>query len=549
MRAHTVADDSPSRRAGGLAHAALLLSVSLVLSRVLGVVRNSLIADVFGDTRQIEAYFAAFRIPDTMFTLVSGGALASAFIPVFAGMLAQNHERQAWTVASSVFNAVAVALAGLALIAFILAGPIMSFFVGGFTPPERTQAIDLTRIMLLQPIFLGAAAIVSAVLQSYQRWLLTAIAPLIYNIVIVAGAAFGHVYGVAGLAWSVVLAALAQLLIQLPGIRDKIRTRYYLTVERHAPGVREVVRLFAPRVVGLAAFQAMLYVTLFLASRLGQGDLGAITWSYVLVAFPVAALGSAAGTALLPRLSELAAAQDYNAITRHVNESLRLVIFLSLPAAVGLIVLRRPIINLLYGHGVWTHRDTELTAYALIFYSLALTALAMIEILPRVFYAMRDTRTPVQIAVTAVLLDTILSIIFVRIFPRTSGQGGLALATAVATTVQVVWLIHALEKTLGGIGRQSVLGALRDASIAALSMGLVLYVLLDPLTAVLPQHGLGVFVIVGFEVALGVGIFAGVSYLLGAPELWQVVALINRRRNKETRGAKRSPRPGSPRST
>src|SRR5579864_7645653 len=125
MRVPIVADDRSPHRTRRLSQAALLLSVSLVLSRLLGVVRNSLIADVFGDSRQIEAYFAAFRIPDTMFTLVSGGALASAFIPVFAGMLAENRERQAWTVASSVFNAVAICLAGLALLAFILAGPIM----------------------------------------------------------------------------------------------------------------------------------------------------------------------------------------------------------------------------------------------------------------------------------------------------------------------------------------------------------------------------------------------------------------------------------------
>jgi putative peptidoglycan lipid II flippase len=542
MHAQTMADDTSPQRAGRVANAAILLSASLVLSRLLGVVRNSLIADVFGDTRHIEAYFAAFRIPDTMFTLVSGGALASAFIPVFAGMLTAKRERQAWVVASSVFNMVAIALAVLALAAFILAGPIMSFFVGGFTPAERSQTVDLTRIMLLQPIFLGAAAVLAAALQSYQRWLLTAIAPLVYNIVIVIGALLGHVYGVTGLAWSVVLAALAQLLIQVPGLWDKARTRYFLTVERQSPGVREVLHLFAPRVVGLAAFQAMLFVTLFLASRLEAGDVGAITYSYLLVAFPVGALGSAAGTALLPRLSQLAAARDHNAIRRHVNESMRLVLFLALPAAVGLIVLRRPIINLLYGHGAWTHRDTELTAYALIFYSLAVAALATIEILPRVFYAMRDTRTPVRIAVTAVVVDTILSIVFVRIFPRASGQGGLALATAVATTLQAIWLVRALERELGGIGRHSILGAMRDATMAALGMGVVLYVLLDPLTAVLPQHGFGVFVTVVVEVALGAGIFGAVSYLLGAPELWTVAALVNRRRKRTAGRARSSPR-------
>jgi putative peptidoglycan lipid II flippase len=549
VRAPTMADDDPPQRTGRLAHAALLLSISLVLSRLLGVLRNALIADVFGNGPSINAYFAAFRIPDTMFTLVSGGALASAFIPVFSGLLVQQRERQAWVVASSVFNAVAIVLAGVALIAFVLAGPIMSFFVGGFTPPQRAEAVDLTRIMLLQPIFLGTAAVVSATLQSYSRWLLTAIAPLIYNIVVVIGAAFGHVYGVTGLAWSVVLAAVAQLLIQIPGMWDKIQSRYFFHVDRGAPGVRAVMQLFAPRVVGLAAFQAMLFVTLFLASRLPSGAVGAITYSYLLVAFPVGALGSAAGTALLPKLSELAASRDYETIRRHVNETMRLVLFLALPAAVGLIVLRRPIINLVYGHGAWTYQDTEQTAYALIFYALAIAALATIEVLPRVFYAMHDTRTPVRIAVIAVLVDTILSIVFVGIFPRSSGQGGLALATAVATTLQVVWLAVALERALGTIGRRSIVGALRDAVIAALSMGLVLYVVLDWLTAALPQRGITDFIIVAVEVSLGVAVFAGISYVLGAPELWAVARLVDRRRKRGTRGAEGSPRPDSARAT
>jgi putative peptidoglycan lipid II flippase len=265
----------------------------------------------------------------------------------------------------------------------------------------------------------------------------------------------------------------------------------------------------------------------------------------------VGALGSSLGTALLPQLSELAAAKNYAAIRGHVHESLRLVLFLALPAAVGLIVLRRPIINLIYGHGAWTHRDTELTAYALIFYALALAALSTIEIVPRVFYAMRDTRTPVRIAVFAVVLDTILSILFVRLFPRSSGQGGLALATAVATTVQVLWLLRALERRLGGIGGRSLRGALRDSALASFGMGVVLYVFLDLLTAMFAQHGIGVFITVAFEIALGAAVFGWISYLLGAPELWRVAALIRRRRGAETktRGAQRPPRRRSTRTT
>lgn len=528
MRAPIAADVTRNTGARRLASTALLLSASIMLSRVLGLVRNLVIADVFGDTRQVEAYFAAFRIPDTMFTLVSGGALASAFIPVFAGLLAQGREDEAWKVASTVFNTVAIALGVLALCAFILAPVIMGVLTGGYTPGERALTVDLTRIMLLQPIFLGAAAIMSAVLQSYHRFLLTALAPLVYNLVAVIGALLSHSFGVGGLAWSVVLAAAAQVVIQAPGLARGVRRRFGFALNFDLLATREILRLFTPRVIGLAAFQAMLVITLFLASRLPHGAVGAVTYSFLLVSFPIGALGTATATAVFPHLAELNVADDYAAIRRTLNQSLRLILFIALPAAVGLIVLRRPIINLLYGHGVWTERDTELTAFALLFYAMALAQLSVIELLPRVFYALKDTRTPVRIAVVTVAADAALSILFVHLLPAASGQGGLALATAIATTIQALWLGAALERRLGGIGRHSIFGAVRDAGIASLAMGAVLYVLLDPLTVVFAQHGIGALITVAFEITVGVSIFSWIAYLLGAPELWQVRNLVQR---------------------
>ncbi len=515
-------------RMGRLASAALLLSASLLLSRVLGVARMVIIADVFGNNRPIEAYFAAFRIPDTMFMLVSGGALASAFVPVFAGLLERGSEREAWRVASTVLNSVSISLAVLAVLSFLLAPQIMAVLVGGYTPSERSLTVDLTRIMLLQPIFLGASAVISSILQTYHRFVLTALAPLVYNLAVVCGALLGHSYGVGGLAWSVVIGAVAQLVIQLPGLRVQMQRLYRFHLDWESDQAREIIRLFIPRVVGLAAFQAMLFITLYLASGLPRGNVAAINYSWLLISFPVGALGTAAATAIFPTLSRLGAVDDLHAIARTVNRSLRPVLFLSLPAAVGLIVLRRPIVNLLYNHGDWTLQATEQTAFALLFYAMALAPLATIEVFPRVFYALKDTVRPVRIAIVTVALDAVLSILFVHLLPRASGQGGLALATAIATTVQAVWLGSVLNRRLGGLGLHSLGLTLRDSALACLIMGLVCYVSLDPLTALLPQHGLGALVTVAVEVLLGGATFVGVSFLLGAPELWQVRSLATR---------------------
>jgi putative peptidoglycan lipid II flippase len=528
---------APRPQVGRLATAAMLLSASFVLSRVLGVLRMSVIAAVFGNSQAVAAYFAAFRLPDTMFMLVSGGALASAFVPLFAGLVEQRSDEEAWQTASTVLTTVLLAMAGLAAIFFVFAPQIMGVLVGsgggGFTPAQRSLTVDLTRIMLLQPIFLGASAIVTSILQTYHRFVLTAIAPLIYNVAVIVGALLGRTFGVSSLAWAVVLGAAGQLLIQLPGLLPEARNRLRASLEWSSSSTRKVLQLFGPRVVGLAAFQAMLFVTLFLAARIQEGRaVNAINYSWPIVQFPVGALGIAAGTAIFPTLARLSSSEDMLAMRRTVNRSLRLVLFLALPATVGLVILRRPAVNVLYAHGAaWNSAATEETAFALLFYALALAPLASIEILARVFYAMENTVTPVRIAVVAVAVDTVLSVVFVHLMPQSSGQGGLALATAVATTLQVAWLCLAANVALGGIGFASIKGTLRDSAAASIAMGLVLYVVLTGLEAVLPQQGVGVVVTLVIELAVGGAVFAWACYLLGAPELWEVAGLLQRQRS------------------
>jgi len=529
MKAARAAPETRRPRTGHLAGATLLLSASFVFSRVLGLLRNVVIADVFGATRQVEAYFAAFRIPDTMFMLASGGALASAFVPVFAGLVQRKHEHIAWEVASSVLNTVFLALACLALAAFALAPLFIALLVPDYTPAERAMTVDLTRIMLLQPIFLGVSALISAILQTYQRFVLTAVAPLLYNLAVILGALLGRSHGVAALAWAVVIGSLAQLLVQLPGLWPQAGLLYHRSIDWSFAESREVLRLFLPRVVGLAAFQAMLFITLYLAQGLPKGNVAAINYSWLLISFPVGALGTAAATAIFPTLSRLVETEDYDALAGTVGRGLRFVLFLALPAAMGLIVLRRPIINLLYNHGAWTHHATEQTAFALLFYAMALTPLAAIEILPRVFYALRDTVTPVRIAVVAVALDAVLSIVLVHLLPPSSGQGGLALASALANGVQVVWLAVAVNRDLGGrMATKEILSTLRNAALGSLGMGVVLYLTLDPLTAIFAQHGFGALFTVCIEVSLGAATFVYVMYLLGAPELYQLRGFLGR---------------------
>ncbi|MGH2448187.1 MAG: murein biosynthesis integral membrane protein MurJ [Chloroflexota bacterium] len=526
MKPDAAAAPAPAFTRGRLVNAALLLSASFVLSRVLGLLRNVLIAAIFGNSHLTDAYFAAFNIPDTIYALISGGALASAFVPVFAGLVQRGEHREAQRVGRTVMNSVFVGMALLALIGWVFTPQIMSVLVGGYPASEQQLTVQLTRIMLLQPIFLGVQAIVTSILQTYNRFFLTALAPLAYSLAAIFGALLGSVYGISALAWSIVIGALAYLVIQLPGLSPEFHWRP--AIDWHLPSAREVLRLFGPRVAGLAAFRVMLLITVFLASRLPTGSLSAINYAWVLIWFPVSALGTAAATAIFPTLSRLHAVEDTLAVRRTVHRSLRLVIFLSIPAAVGLIILRGPIVILLYAHGAWTVHATEQTSLALLFYAMAIPALAAIEILPRVFYAMHETAAPVKIAIVAVTIDAILSVIFVLVFPHGTGQGGLALATAIASTIQILWLASALEGRLGPIARRDLVLTLRDALIASFAMAVTLYVGLNLLTLLFPLQHFSLLVVV-VELAIGVAAFATASRLLAAPELDEVRSFIRPR--------------------
>lgn len=509
--------------------AAVLVAASLIASRVLGLLRVSIFAALFGTSSSMAAYNAAFRVPDLLFTIIAGGALSSAFIPVFAGLLERNRDSDAWRVANTVLNSLFLALIGFALLALVLAPEITRVLVPGFGPREQAETANLTRIMLIQPVLLGMGGLFAAMQNSYQRFLLPAVAPVLYNLAIVVGAlVFGPRFGVYAAAWAVVAGALIMFEIQIWGVAGEL-WRYRPTIDWRLSETREVLGLLAPRLVGLSAFQFMLLVTTFLASGLTSAGFNAITYAWVLIMFPVGAVGSSVGTAVFPTLARQSAGLQTQAVARTLQDSVRGILFLALPATVGLIILRRPIIGLLFAHGQWTAASTDATAFALAFYALAVVPLTLIEVVARGFYALRNTRTPVLIAVFATLVDIVLSIILIRMFSKSRGQGGLALATAVAVWLQIWLLIRALRRQLpefGGRGLAVGAGAIMAATAV---MGGVLYLCLILLDTVAPGESTldsGVKVVAGVSVAVGVYLVAAAG--LHIEEVHRVRSIVGR---------------------
>jgi len=292
-----------------VARASVVMIGALIASRVLGWLRLSVIGATFGATPQLDAFWAAFKVPDALSHLVVAGALASAFIPVFAGYLAKEREKEAWHVASSVVNVLILGLVGFSAVLWIAAPFLVPTFVApGFEkdPAQLDLAVELTRIMLLSPMFMGLSALVTGVLQSYRQFLAGAVAPLVYNGVQILFALFAAPFvGVHALAYGVVVGAAMMFLVQVPELTFR-RTKYELALDLGHPGVREVFLLAGPRTFSLGAVQLVFFVDTYLASSMPTGSLTGLNYAFQLMLLPLGVFSIAISAAVFPTLSHYA---------------------------------------------------------------------------------------------------------------------------------------------------------------------------------------------------------------------------------------------------
>lgn len=506
-------------RRAQLARAATVVMVAYGISRVLGLGREMIIGNQFGTSRALDAYLAAFRIPDLIFQLIAGGALASAFIPTFTGYLTQGDERQAWRLASSVINIMFLVLTTCAAVAALFAPQVVArVVVPGFSPEDQALTVRLMRIMLMAPIIFGVSGVVMGILNSFQHFLLPALAPAIYNLSIIGGAILlAPSVGVYGLAVGVVVGAVLHLLIQVPELLRKGMVYQPLFDITH-PGVREVGRLMVPRMLGLATVQINFLVNTYLASRLIGGSLAALNYAWMLMLLPQGIFAVAIATAAFPTFSGLAARGRLIELRGTVSETLRLTLYLVIPASVGLIVLSEPLVELLLQRGRFDPSSTMAVAWALQFYALGLCAHSALEIVTRAFYSMHDTSTPVVIGVCAMVLNITLSVLLIGPLLH----GGLALANSVATVIETIVLLVILRGRLGGVDGYALLSSVGKTGVAAMVMGLGVswYAAWTADAHVLVRGG--------GSIVLGAAFFLGVSLVLRSEELGILRRLLPR---------------------
>jgi putative peptidoglycan lipid II flippase len=426
-----------------LARAGIIVSGAFLIARVLGFVRTFIIVRTFSAGPELDEFFAAFRIPDLIFQLVAAGALSSALIPVVSGLLSHGEERRAWHVVSTVINLLLIGLLVLGILAFIFAPIIVPFITPGFDQPGRWErTIELTRIMLLSPIFLAMGAVASSLLNAKGRFAASAIAPIVYNLAIIGGALLlSSSLGVTGLAISVVAGSVAHLLVQIPNVRA-IGFRYTPAIDTGDEAARRSLTLMAPRALGLGATQITFVVMTSLATTLQVGALTIFNTAFTLLQIPIGLIGVPLGIVVLPSLSREVALGRTTEFAALVSRALRVILFVMLPLTGISLVLRRDIVELLFGFGDFDAADIDATSMTFAAFLVGLGAHALIAILARAFYAQQDTRTPVAAAIMAVALNTTLAVLLVGPF----GLAGLALAIAVAAWAETVVLFALLAR-------------------------------------------------------------------------------------------------------
>lgn len=493
--------------------ATLLIAFFKLMSQALGVVREAVIARLFGTSMATDAYVIALRIPNMVFYII-GGALLTVIVPVFTEYYTRGEKAEAWKIFNTVINVVTLVFLALTLIGIAGAPLLVKLLAPGFEGRAEWLTVELARIILPLMVFTGLAHMFSNLLNANNIFGLPAFSQSVNNVfIIVFALTLGGLYGIHGLALGTVLAAAAMAFVQYP-VLHKTGFRLKFSIDLNHPGVKKVFYLALPAALGVAVRQGNVYVTSVLASWLPEGSISALNFADKLVNFPVGFFVLALGTAVFPTLAGRAAEGNSKAFAEILVGSLKAVLAGIIPASIGFMVLSHPIVTLVYKGGAFNERSVIMTAAALLFYAFGLAGLAAAVLLERSFYSFQDTRTPVKIGVAAVLINLAFSLILVRPLQH----GGLALATSLSSLAYAGLLMICLEKKVSifrGSGLLRFTAAVLAASgvMAAASYGV------NIATAGLIKGVAGLIMQVGLAVAAGVAVYAAVLLALKVDEV------------------------------
>jgi len=495
---------------GALLRSTSIISVGTLASRVLGFVRDVILAKFFGTGFQADAFFVAFKIPNLFRDFVGEGAANSAVVPVFSEYLVQKERREFWRFVSVILALALMCLILLTSLGILLSPYIVRLMAPGFMahPGKLAMTVQLTRIMFPYLILIGLTAYSMALLYSFRLFTVPAFSPCLLNIAMIISALVSSRFlkePVYGLAIGVLTGGFLQLLVQL-GPMLKLGVKIYNPLPLNHPAAVRVGRLLLPRLVGAGVYQLNIFIDTFcasLSSIVGAGGISAIYYANRIIQFPMGVFGVALASATLPTLSGLAAQNNLSQLKKTLVFTLESIFFVMIPFSVMLMLLAHPIIRILFERGEFTAYSTTISSWALLFYSIGLFSFGGTKILVTAFYALQDTKTPVKIAVVCLVINTVLN--FGLMIPLK--VGGIALASSVAALVDFIWLFYCLDKRLWGIdgGFKIFVAKIVAASLVA---GMVVSQIWN--TACVPDERLRLFL----AVILGALVYGSVCFML-----------------------------------
>jgi putative peptidoglycan lipid II flippase len=545
--ATTARIEAPKKQAS-VARSAGIVSLAVMASRVLGLVREMVFAYFFGASKSFanDAYVIAFRIPNLLRDLFAEGALSSAFVPVFSEYLVKKDEKEAFRLSSLMATMLVLVLGTIVVLGISFAEPIVGFIAPGFeaNPEKYALTVRMTRIMMPFILLVALAAQAMGVLNARGRFGIPALASAFFNVGSIIGGifvaalltdpTFSHpirsivekpTEGIIGMAYGVLIGGFMQYAVQWPSLR-RAGFKYRPMLSFTHPGVRKIFKLMIPAIIGGAAVQVNVLINSNFASNIpATGPVSWLSYSFRLMQFPIGVFGVAIATATLPAISRSAALKDANDFRHTLASSIRLAFLLTVPSAMGLIVLGRPIIALIYERGHFGPDDTTHTANALAFYAAGLAGYSAIKILAPAFYALNDSRTPMLISLFSILTNFFMNWMLVDVMQ----ERGLALSTSVNAVLNCSALYFIMQRRLNGIeGRRTAI-ALGKILLASAAMGVVCWVISAGVSRFAGESFIARLVNVTASVALGAGTFYLGALLLGIEELKAATAALARR--------------------
>src|SRR3989344_2428686 len=468
MRFQTLVRSISSTAGGG----ALLIAAFSVISKLLGFLRDRLIAGHFGASRIADIYFASFRIPDLVFNILVLGALTSAFIPIF--QKTWNSDRRAGIeLSNSILNILLLVIGVLAALLVVLAPQVMPLIVPGFQPSEMALTVTMTRIMLVSLLFFTASNVLSGVLNAWHKFFTFAVSSAVYNVGIIFGIVLLYpIFGIYGLSFGVVLGSALHFGVQLA--ESLVRGWRYAPVIRISAAAKRIFVLMIPRAIGLAASQINQTIILILASALPAGHLAIFMYADNLRSFPIGIFGISLAVATFPSFSQTLAANDLTRFRTIFSRRFRQIIFFLIPISFTILLLRAHIVRVVLGSGSFDWNATLLTAQKLGYFAIAISAQGLIPLMARAFYAAEDTRTPVIISISGMCITIGLALFLVRYF----GLIGLAIADASANLLMMLAFFIFLHAKLGDLNDHEIARAVRRIlSIRLVSAAIVHFTL------------------------------------------------------------------------